>query len=49
MDKNIDEKILDKATELRIKLGEDLHDHVMESIYSEAAKKIGRASCRERV
>lgn len=38
MDKNIDEKILDKATELRIKLGEDLHDHVMESIYSEAAK-----------
>ncbi len=35
---NKDNKILNKATELRIKLGEDLHDHVMESIYSEAAK-----------
>jgi len=35
---DIDNKILNKATELRLKLGEDLHDHVMESIYSEAAK-----------
>lgn len=37
MENNFSEKILDKATELRLKLGEELHDSVMESIYAEAA------------
>ncbi len=38
MNDELNKTILNKATELRIKLGEDLHDHIMESIYSEAAK-----------
>lgn len=37
MENNFGEKIIEKATELRLKLGEELHDSVMESIYAEAA------------
>ena len=43
MENNNGKKILDKATELRIKLGEELHDSVMESIYAEAATIAGNS------